>query len=210
MSKEQFATVPMLAPGGTVVCFASGPSLTAEDVAFCRDRVDASIAINTAYQLAPWATALYAADLEWWKWHKGAPHFAGLRYSVSRQAEGYGVQILRNAGTDGLALDRTALRTGRNSGYQALNLAVHFGAQRIILLGYDMQTGPKGEHHWHGNHPRHVSSPYTIFRKKFATLVGPLQALGIEVINCSPRTALSCFPKMTLAEALPMRQRVAS
>lgn len=207
MSKERFATVPRLAQDGVVVCFASGPSLTQADVDACRGRVDAAIAVNTAYTLAPWATALYAADLEWWKWHKGAVAFPGLRYSVSAGAAGWGVKILRNGGTDGLALDPSTLRTGRNSGYQALNLAVHFGAKRILLLGYDMQTGPKGEAHFHGKHPRHRISPFGIFLRKFETIARPLKDQGIEVINCSQRTALKCFPRLTLEQALALPAR---
>jgi hypothetical protein len=200
----RYAIVPKLCPGGTVVCFAGGPSLTREDVEYCRTRVDGAVAVNTAYQLAEWATALYAADWIWWQWHRGAPTFPGLKYTLTRQSTRWpGVQLLKKTGDEGLELKPDGLRTGRNGGYQAINLAVHLGAKRIILLGYDMQKGPKGESHWHGDHPRHTESPYGIFVRKFDTIVKPLAAAGVSVVNCSRHSALKCFPKADLAEVLP-------
>lgn len=200
--KPVFASVPRLFPGGTILCVASGPSLKQADIDYSRGRIDAAIAINTSYQRIPWAHALYAADAHWWGWHKGAKDFAGERYSVSPEAAKWGVSILRNAGSEGLELSPDGLKTGRNSGYQAINLAVHLGATRIVLLGYDMQRGPGHESHWHGDHPQHQESPFGIFIEKFKTLVAPLAELGVEVINCSPRTALKVFPVRPLTEAL--------
>ena len=200
-------TVPRLCPGGTVVILAGGPSLTREDVEYVRAKADAVIAINNTYQLAPWATALYGADGIWWRWHKGAPTFTGLKYSLSRGASMFkDVQILKNSGSRGLETEPTGLKNGRNGAFQAINLAVHFGAKRIILLGVDMQKGPKGEEHWHKDHPNRSRSPYGVFLKYFESLVNPLNDLGVEVINCSPRTALKIFPIMPLRVALPPRE----
>lgn len=198
-----FASVPQLCPGGTVLCIGGGPSLTVADLDLARPHVNASIAINNAYQVAPWATALYAADARWWAWHKeGIKTFPGLKFSVSTEAKIHGVQILRQCGDTGLSNVPDGLCTGRNSGYQAIDLAVHFGAKRILLLGYDLQVGPKGEQHWHGDHPNKSRSAYDIFKVKFKTLVPPLTARGIEVLNCSRRTALDVFPKVPLEQAL--------
>lgn len=196
------ARVPRLFPGGTILCVASGPSLTRQDVEYCRGKVDAAVVVNTSYQLVPWADALYAADAQWWNWHKGVPAFEGARYSVSTEAAKWGVEILRNTGKQGLELSPDGLKTGQNSGYQAINLAVHFGASRIVLLGYDMQPSGK-RHHWHPDHPNSVQPPaYLAFRDSFTTLVKPLAELGIEVINCTRSTALKCFPCRPLERVL--------
>ena len=186
-----------------MLCIASGPSLTAEDIESCRGKVDGAIAVNDSYRLCPWATALYAADECWWGWKKGAPDFHGLKYSLQKGAAKWpGVQVLRNTGDRGLETDPTGLRTGRNSGYQALNLAVHMGAKRVLLLGYQLALGPKGESHWHGDHPRKVHSPYQSFIEKFNELPPLLEKLGVEVVNCTPVTALTCFPRQSIREAL--------
>jgi hypothetical protein len=204
-SPVAFARVPVLCPGGTAVCLATGPSLVQDDVDACRGK-STVIAVNDAWRLAPWADALHASDAAWWRMYQGVPAFAGLKFCLEPAAATWpGVQVLRNTGTDGLeTTDPTGVRTGRNSGAAALNLAVQFGATRILLLGYDMDAPDESHSHFFGAHPLGLrgGSPYALFREMFATMVAPLQALGVEVINCSRQTALTCFPRMPLAEAL--------
>lgn len=200
-------SVPVLCPGGTVVCVAGGPSLTPEDVEACRGRATV-IAVNDAYRLAPWAEVLYAADGKWWRHHQSAlTAFAGLKVSIRVANAGHpaDVQLLNRTGDRGLELQPTGLRTGRNSGYQAINLAVHLGATRILLLGYDMAFGPKGESHWFGEHWDEIRPPVATFREFFSTLVEPLTRVQVEILNCSRQTALTCFPRMALDEALSLK-----
>lgn len=92
------------------------------------------------------------------------------------------------------------IHEGGNSGYQAINLAYHFGAARLVLLGFDMQrTG--GKSHWFGDHPAgmNVPSPYDVWRGKFTALAADLALEGVEVLNCSRETALETFRRMDLA-----------
>lgn len=203
-------SVPRLWPGSTIVCIGGGPSLTPEDVAALRGRAGV-IAINNAYHLAPWADVLYAADRKWWGWEKGAPTFPGLKYSIAPMpATLYpDVQVLRNTGASGLDLDPTGLRTGMHSGYQVINLAVHLGATRVLLLGYDLDVAPDGRAHWHQPHPDQHRSPYLQMREAFPSLVEPLAAIGVTVINCSRRTALTTFPCAPLADELARLERAA-
>jgi hypothetical protein len=200
-------TVPTLWPGGTIVCMASGPSLTQADADYCRGKADGVIVVNTTYQRAPWADALIASDVRWWQWHKGCPDFAGLKYATSKHVKWSGVQILKNTGPKGLELDPSGLRHGINTGYRAVNLAVHFGAKRILLLGYDMKRddSPKRLEHWHGDHPVPSRSHYPTFIKYFHSIVEPLEAIGVEVLNCTPGSALDCFPMADLRCVLPAR-----
>lgn len=189
----------------TVVCIATGPSLVQEDINACRGRVDAVIAINDAYRMAPWADYLYACDAKWWHWQGDAiKSFAGQKFSLE-PTRIKGVTSLKNAGTTGLSLDKGALKTGRNSGYQAINLAVHLGALRILLLGYDMSLGHGGRAHVFGDHPDGKKPPLCLFRRHFRTIAAPLKAAGVTVINCSRRSALTMFPKADLARMLVRR-----
>lgn len=191
------AVVPKLWPDSTVACLGTGPSLTQADVDAVRGKAKV-IAINNAHTLAPWAEVLYACDYKWWHWHKGAPEFRGMKFSIDERSRAFpGVQILRKSGQDGLELDPGALKTGSNSGFQAINLAVHFGAKRVVLLGYDMQGD-----HFFGKHPDGTAPPFQICLEKFKTLVEPLKKLGVEVINCSRETKLECFPQMAIEDAL--------
>ena len=197
------AALPRLFPDATIVCLASGPSLTAEDVAFCRGKAPV-IAVNDTVRLAPWADVLYACDAKWWEHHQGVPTFTGLKLGLEHPAHRFGVQILGNAGGEGLALNPAEVMTGLNSGYQAINVAVHLGAKRIVLLGYDLEARPGHKSHFFGDHPVGLQKApgFEQWRERFATLVTPLQALGVSVVNASRQTALRCFPRQSLVEAL--------
>lgn len=207
LTEGERARVPVICRGGTVLCIGSGPSLTQEDVEYTRDRVDATVVVNDNHRMAPWADVLYACDEKWWRYYKGVPEFHGLKFGLAgpagwEQAEAWGVQILQNRGERGLSADPTGIYHGKNSGYQAMNVAGLLGAARILLLGYDMQT--KGGKHWFGAHPKHLqaNTRFDELIEDFA-LVAPLyEQAGIEVINCSRETALACFPRMTIQEAL--------
>lgn len=198
--------VPQLCPGGTVVCVGSGPSLVREDVEWAHSRGATIIAVNDAYLFAPFAAALMASDGAWWIHKK--PEFAGLRYSLDPAAARVkDVIVLKNTGTDGIEIDPGGLRTCRNSGGAAVNLAVHFIGKggRIILLGYDMGSEPRKKTHFFGNHkfPLRDGSPFQLFIDSFKRQVAPLQQLGIQVVNCSRRTALTCFQRRPLEQELP-------
>ncbi len=197
--------------GETVVCIATGPSLTVEDVNACRGR-SRVIAINDAHRLAPWADVLYSSDRRWWEFYKGVPGFAGMKYGIGSapsKKNGFppslGIRVLRNTGYHGLELAHDGLRNGKNSGYAAINLAVHFGATRILLLGYNMaHHGNKA--HFFGSHPSGLNQNvnlYPSFLKAFDSIVEPLKAAGVEVINCSRESALNAFPRMLLEQSLP-------
>lgn len=88
-----------------------------------------------------------------------------------------------------------------NSGGGAVALAIARGAQRVLLLGYDMQyTG--GKRHWHGDHPSKLGNAGAIdaWPAQFEQL--RRDHPDIEIINCSRETALGCFPRIALETAL--------
>lgn len=201
------ATVPRLWPGSTVVCLAPGPSLTSADAELARACAK-TIVINDAVRVMPFADVLYSSDQYWLPKQNGVPTFRGLKFAVApRQGQARhpfekwpDIQVVANTGYDGLETSPTGLRTGKNSGYAAINLAVHLGAARILLLGYDMGIGPNGEAHFDGL--KKPNPPYESFRAVYKTLVEPLRSLGVVVVNCSRQTALTVFPRLSLAEGL--------
>lgn len=185
--------------GETVAILASGPSMSqavADDV---RARGLPAIAINSTFRLAPWAAMLYAADPAWWEHRSNvdAHQFAGLRVSCMRTR---GVLYLHPSGRDGFDPDPAALRHGGNSGYQALHIAVAAGAARVELHGFDMRGC-----HWHGPHPEGllVTQPehYAKWIASFDGLAPLLRAIGVEVVNRTPGSALTCFPMETECRA---------
>ena len=150
---------------------------------------------------------LYACDATWWNEYAGVPHFEGLKYTQDDCALVYPtVTYIRSVNKPGLSFNRSIIHQGANGGYQAINLAVHFGVNRIILLGYDMQEGPDGQKHHHGDHPKGMTNPdkgnYGRWIDAFGTMEPDLNRAGVEVINCTLDSALTCFPMAKLEEVL--------
>ena len=218
---KQYWTEPELWPGATFAIFAGGPSLTPAQVDACRDRELGgskvrTIAINDGYRLAPWADVLYFCDDKWWRWHhQKLADWGGLIVRMAGGHHDFGdarIKVLKNNDTAGLCEFRDGLNTGRNSGYQAINLAVHLGAKRILLLGYDMKGGPvengRVKTHWFGDHPGGTSpSVYSTMLPWFDSLLAPLVRRGVEIVNCTPGSEIRCFPLGKLDEILSQDQQ---
>jgi hypothetical protein len=194
-------TVPPMWAGQTVAILASGESMSKEVADSVRLLGVPTIAINTTVELAPWADMLYAADAAWWERHKAAAaQFSGAKVTCS-DVSMPGVLRLRNTGKVGFDEDRSCVRTGGNGGYQAIHIAVHAGAARILLFGYDMRGG-----HWHGRHPEPLrnagESIYGRWIPQYQVLAPILRARGVEVLNCTPGSALRVWPIVRLEEAM--------
>ena len=186
--------------GADVVVMASGPSLTAEDIETVRQWREAGenryvIVTNTTYQSALWADALFFYDFKWWKRYEQdvAANFAGHRVTIS-SASGSSVTRLQSPHFNGFG----------NSGAGAISLAVLAEARRVILLGLDCKYGKGGKRHHFGNHPPGLGNALSLKKwpNSFKRLAGHAKNKGVEVINASRDTALTCFPRVSLEEAL--------
>lgn len=160
------------------------------------------LVVNDAYRLAPRANWLYACDDRWWRFHHEAVTavFQGERWTQDEAAaKRYGLNWIQGKSEPGLSRDPNVIHHGANSGYQAINLAYHFGAKRIILLGYDMHGS-----HFFGEHPAElpVKSSFSVFLANFPQLAADLKAEGVEVVNCTPGSVLHSFHEAPLREVL--------
>lgn len=183
---------------------ASGPSLTVEDVNSLKgQRV---ICINDNYRLAPWADVLYACDGHWWDWHHDREElkaFKGRKITQDEAAANrYGLEYIKSVDAPGLSRDPAYIHQGSNSGIQAINLAYHLGARRVVLLGYDMQaTGDKA--HWFGDHPTGFRSKWDRWIPLYQRVADDAKLMGLEIINATRETALTCFQRKPLSSLLP-------
>lgn len=204
-------------PGETVTILGGGPSMS-QHVADTVEGATRVIAVNNAFMLAPWADVLYAADAKWWKGYHTASkrvgtadplQFKGLKVSIAtrdgdRLNEFNDILTLRSMGEKGVERNPTGLRTCMNSGFQAINLAVHLGAAKILLCGFDMRDSSSAAH-WHGEHIDSVkttSIPVKAWISAITSSAKELEELGVEVINCTPRSGLRCFKSMPLEKAI--------
>lgn len=203
----------------TCVCIASGPSLTAEDVALVKNyrmhgaMMVRAIAINDcglARRLplaAPWADILYAADAKWWSFYR--PAFTDLRVSGEpvppiQSQRGPPIEIQTIPLTmlaRGESMPRVpgSVVSGDHSGFQALGLALTLGATRILLLGYDCGGSRRN---CHKDRERQFSTepPFDQWVPKYQQAAD--QWPKVEIINCAMNSRITVFPKRPLGECL--------
>lgn len=184
--------------GETVVIFASGPTMTQEIAYAFRSKNVRCIVINDQFRLAPWADVLYAADWQWWMHAKNADHrnFAGTKVTVSFWPMlGPDIMFLNPGQEYGLSDRDDTLNTCRNSGFQAMNLAVLRGAKELILCGYDYRKVDNKSHNF-GDHPEGLAnvSDFKCWVRLVTKSAPDFTARGVKVVNCSRKSALKCFP----------------
>lgn len=201
--------------GKTVVVIGSGKSLTAEDVRYCRGKAKA-IAVNDNFKMAPWADVIYGADSAWWRSRlKHLDGLDGLRVGLVWDGESKRYHLgwdddvllecvngLGDSGEYGVERNFDGyIRNGKNSGYQAVQLAVAMGANRILLLGFDMRAG-----RWFGEYPNGVNKNgnHADWIERFEVLerCGALEEMGVEIINCTPDSAMTCFEQKKLRDVI--------
>lgn len=171
----------------TWVVIASGQSLTKKDCEYVRlarvsGAVQGVVAIsNVGLDLAPWADYLVSADSAWWKVNKAALDFKGRKFCRQQVT-----------GTDQYICHINAC----NSGMMGMFIARDMGkADRIILLGFDM----KGTHYF-GPHPEGLKNTND---KRFAEHRAQFKYFPkMDVINCTPDSALEIFPKANLRDII--------
>jgi hypothetical protein len=195
--------------GQTCVVLASGPSLTDEQLAAVADAHVRVITVNsTVFKYPVDPDVVYAGDFMWWKVNGRDAKmrtFGGAdRWTCDRTAaERYGLNWVK--GVNALGLGRGPhIHTNGNSLAQAINLAYLFGCRRILLLGADMKLGPNGERHWHPDHPSPLmqGQDFSGWLFKFNHLAVDLKKESCEVVNCSPGSAMTCFPMSTIEKEL--------
>lgn len=133
-------------------------------------------AVSNCFELAPWADFLAAQDRQWWQAYPQAKAFKGRKFSGNRLP---GVE----------RVERSA--TNWNSGVLALQAAVQLGATRIRLYGFDMHGS-----HFFGRYTNGLGNTKEARRKVHMKQYADWarRNRGVVVINCTPGSALQCFP----------------
>jgi len=178
-----------------------GPSLKKVNLSLIKN--ERVIGINNAYQLGSWVDVCWFTDSRWFDWHKEKLlNFAGLKvHCVNRlKYVGWLKRLLRGKPM-GIEKNPGVVSWNKCSGSSAINLAYHFGAKRVVLIGYDMQR-VDDEANWHSDHPYPKKDPYDNFLKCFPSIAKDAEELGLEIINATPGSLIDVFPITTLEEAI--------
>lgn len=166
---------------------ATGPSLNSEDIEKLRGKCKV-VCVSDAYRLAPWADVLVSSDAQWWKVNKEAQEFEGLKFSLAPDFCGLPKQIRKFDGG-----------SGWNSGLLGIRVAVHLGATKVLLLGFDMKSPGN---HFFGKHPAPLKSSTTAHMERFKRQFQQYKPRGVQIINCTNGSALLAYPQKSLEECL--------
>lgn len=168
------------------------------------------VGVNDAYLIGTWIDVCHFGDAGWYRTHRErlaswpnlkvshAPAFADDRYAAKE-----GVKYLKRDPDRKLGLTENLRRLSWNfnTGSSAIGLAVHFGVRQMILLGFDMRHEGTATH-WHFGHGNEPRRSYNRFIRGMPVIARDAARLGVEIINCSPGTAIKDFPVAELREVL--------
>lgn len=192
----------------TAVIVAQGSSLDVEQARKIAE-IYPTVALKDTYEFIPNAQIIYACDRSWWfeRWKTDEPLRAHKADRVVLDYSRMDTRVpdlhwLKCDGNHGFSLKPGFVKHGRNSGHQAIDfVAGTLGARKIILMGYDM-CAIDGKTHFNS---RHVAVPHSVFDDFFSAMMQAAPLLvkkGIQVINTSMRSRLTCFPKVPFDDAI--------
>jgi hypothetical protein len=192
-----------------------GTSVQLADVQSLQERGKNVIAVNSSYRIALFADILYFADERWWtreitlEDHK-LREFLGQVWTVSRiskDIQDVKLKRLRRVKPEvqGLALSPDTVTMEWTSVQSAINIAMHKGADRVVVLGLDNQPSPSDPQrfHHHAEYPwPHRLSTWQYKYDNLAHAVPVLEQQGVKVFNASPISTIDFWPVVTVAETL--------
>lgn len=197
--------------GETAAIIGTGPSLTdsqLEQVSHLR-----KFGVNNAFRLG--LDVHLACNWQWWDryWPEISDYDCYKWTPRLASAENYGLNYIEERWEDGLSTDPSYICAHHGSGPQIVNLALHYGIKKMILIGWDMRYPGKvnnrqytGKRHYFGEYEKELQHwPRTGPNGELAGLIKEMETIypedyGIEIINCTPGSAMTCFPMGELSD----------
>lgn len=165
------------------------------------------IGVNAAYLLGDWLDFLFFGDHKFYVAHRAKlMQYPKLKFSCHKTTVKYHKEGVRYIEKDvrhlfGISSKPNQLSWNLNSGAAAIDLAVKFGAKKIYLLGFDMNTDPKAFTHWHREY-KVKKIPFRRHLQAFPAIAEDAKRMGVEIINVNRESAIKDFPKMSLKECI--------
>lgn len=203
--------VPKIFNGKDVFIVGGGASLKDFNFNLLKDKC--VIAINRSFTKIPFAQVLYFSDYRFYMWATGElkgdeklvtefKTFKGQIYTIASKISEPNINIIQNTGKTGFDTISGRVKHGGNSGYAAINLAYHFGAKRIILMGYDMGFTNKQSHFHDGYISKQSETIYKRFIEPFKQLYDITKQLNIKIYNTNLKSNLPYFEKVKIESFL--------
>ena len=198
----------------TICCVGTGPSLTKEQIAQARWKGFELYGCNLVYQIVPDLDLLYGCNYGFWEtyWHQGLRDHSAQKWTTNKHAaEMFGINWIAEKFMHGLSTDPDVISHGHGSGFSLVSMAHRAGADRIVLLGYDMRYAadydPKNRNP--GSTPRHYFGEYEPHLQHWPSkqvksgvhveLLDLYRSVAnqglVEIINATPDSAIECFER---------------
>lgn len=186
--------------GETVFIIGGGSSVASQNLELLRGR--RIIAINSSYEAVPFADFVIFSDSRWWSHHCiRLKQFKGRIVSASSTPRAPNLLRVNRKRPPGLATDQGTVTLQSTTLSGAINLVVHLGVNKIILLGIDGKAGANGKTHHHAPHPwKQAKDCWQKQRGDLVKITDELKALGIECVNASPGSAWDLWPIVRLED----------
>lgn len=203
---KRFWRVPQMWPDAECYIIGGGPSLLATDLSVLEGNGAKIIAVNHAFTRIR-SDVVFSGCRNWLRAHAWVlsqldayvittcPYDTGLDF----------VKVARHRTRPlGLSRNEKWLLWNFSSGACAVDLAVHLGAKKIVLFGFDMRK-IAGRTNWHTEHKTSIDdkyNPYDRFLLPWPSIARDAKSRGIEILNATPGSALRAFPVISPQEVL--------
>lgn len=203
--------------GQTAVFIGNGLSVLDVDLTRLRDTDYRVMVTNGGFQLYPLADQLMCSDKHYLGSDPPFHEYLGPQIVVTQpQAvvrRDPRMVFVKRAYIDSIKgdifKDPGTLVEGHTSTATSLSAATLRGVGRILLLGVDLRPGPdmrrRATDDRVGNLPdiaHRAQARYALMNRHLAAQAEHILRRNIQVINCSPDSALSCYPKGRLEDYL--------
>lgn len=171
------------------------------------------LAVKQAWRDLPFADACFGLDRAWQTWARDdlvalaqrMPLWIAVEPELKARFVGKiaGAHYLKmTARHETMSKAPDTIESGGNSGFGAFNFAYLKRARRIVLLGFDFGPSHYDPSAYTPRPDDHNLRYMQGWADNFSKTLPQLRAAGVTVLNGSPASKISAFPKMTPAEAL--------
>ena len=201
---------------GTGIVCGTGPSIDDATIAAVNQSGLPVFCANRAWEIFR-CDVLHGCNFQFWELYwpqlKDTPFD---KWTTRPELEGKypGLNYIEERWVDGLSTDPTWISAHHGTGPQTLNIAFLYGCTRLLLVGWDMRFHGKksrteytrrrylGEDELTRNH-----WPMTGDNGEMTGLIKEMETIkpadyGIEIINCTPGSAMTCFPMGSIHEEI--------
>ena len=214
--------IPRKYPGDTAIVCGTGPSITPEIIKAVNNSGHRIFGANRAHEIFN-CDVVHGCNYQFWDHYWPAMKDLPFdKWTTRPELEGKypGLEYIPERWEDGLSKESSWISAHHGTGPQLVNIAYLYGCTRLLLVGWDMR--------FHGRVAGAALGPNEFKRRRYldedpltlnhwprftgpdGELLGLIKEMetihpedyGIEIINCTPNSAMKCFPMGDLNEEI--------